>query len=340
VIDWTVARLLATRVAGAPAVEAFGDLPAAAAESERLVAAYTGLHVAGGVPVAEAISRPAWIEANLASMRAILEPVAGRMGAGLGPLREPARLVMGAVLGAEVGAISGLLATRVLGQYDFPLLDPDAPARLLFVAPNLSQVAASLDADADELLRWVALHETTHAVQFGGVPWLRGYLGDLIRELLTLVDVNPRALVKRPDLADVRALVDHVREGGIGALVVSPAQRALLDRIQAVMSVLEGYAEHVMDAVGEEILPSLPQLREGLEARRDGRPPVWRILEKLLGLDRKMRQYREGKVFCDAVVERGGIAALNRVWDSPEAMPDTAELADPEAWMRRLGLAA
>jgi coenzyme F420 biosynthesis associated uncharacterized protein len=336
-IDWTVARTLATTVSGNPPEAELPGLEAAAAESERLVTDYTGLSSAGPLPVAEPVDRAAWIDANLDAMQAVLDPVVEQATDSLGPLKGPAGGVLGLVLGAEVGVLSGLLAQRVLGQYEFGLLAPDpVDARLLFVAPNLAEAASAMDADPDDLLRWVALHETTHALQFGGVPWLREHLAGLVQELLSSVRLNPGGLTKLPDLTDLQRLIDTVREGGIAALMVTAEQREALDRIQATMAVLEGHAEHVMDAVGEEILPNIGELRDSLERRRDTRPPLWRILEKLLGLDLKMRQYRQGKQFCDAVVEKGGIAGLNQVWSGPEAMPSLLELEAPEAWLERV----
>ena len=149
------------------------------------------------LPVAESVDRKTWIDANLASIRGVLEPAAAKAAEGAGPLGGVVGAAAGAVLGLEAGAISGFLAGRVLGQYEFPVLDPDAPARLLFVAPNLGHAATQLDADADRLLRWVALHEITHALQFGGVPWLRPHLAGMVRELTGALDRRPGPAVRR-----------------------------------------------------------------------------------------------------------------------------------------------
>jgi coenzyme F420 biosynthesis associated uncharacterized protein len=338
VIDWRLAEQVARGVAGLqPAGDpaAFEELAGPAEESERLVSGYTGLVVPEPLPVAEAIGRDAWIEANLASLQGVLDPVAGRLGSGLGALSGPVGAAAGALVAVEAGAISGFLAGRVLGQYEFPILEPRRPARLLFVSPNLAHAAASLEADSSELLRWVALHETTHALQFGGVPWLRDHLAAMVRELLEALSVDPRSLLRVPDAVDLRALVDAVREGGMAALVVGPGRKVLLDRMQAFMAVLEGYAEHVMDAVGAQVLPDLPGLRAALNRRRRDRSGLLRVFERLIGLDLKLRQYEQGKAFCDAVTVLGGVAALNRVWVAPEAMPTLPELDDPAGWLER-----
>jgi coenzyme F420 biosynthesis associated uncharacterized protein len=270
-------------------------------------------------------------------MRAVLDPVTEQLGDRFnGAMRGALSAGAGALLAVEVGVLSGYLAQRVLGQYEFPVLDPGAPARLLFVGPNLADVAGKLELDSGELLRWVALHETTHALQFGAVPWLRDHLAAAVRELLTSATVDPRSLLRLRDLGDLGALVEAVRGGGLPALMVRPEQRAMLDRMQAFMAVIEGYAEHVMDAVGVELLPSLPELRAALDQRRRDRSGLLRLLERLIGLEMKMRQYEQGKTFCDAVVKRAGIAGLNQVWSRPEAMPTQAELADPVGWLARV----
>jgi coenzyme F420 biosynthesis associated uncharacterized protein len=346
VIDWTLANQVARGVsrlqpAGDPAP--FEALEGPSEESERLVSAYTGLVPSAPLPVAEPVGRDEWVDANLGSMKGVLEPVSDRLGDGLGPLGGIVGTGLGALLAAEAGAISGFLAGRVLGQYEFPILDPAAPARLLFVAPNLGHAATSLEAEPDQLLRWVALHETTHALQFGAVPWLREHLAASVRELLDGLSFQGGSLLKLPNLDDMRGFADRVREDGIATLALGPERRELFDRLQALMAVLEGYAEHVMDAVGEDVLEDLPALRGALNRRRRERSGFLRLLEKLIGMDLKLRQYEQGKRFCDAVVARGGIDALNRVWGSPEAMPTLAELDDPVAWLARtehLGLAA
>jgi coenzyme F420 biosynthesis associated uncharacterized protein len=334
VIDWKLAGQVARGVANlqpAGDPEPYQLLDGPAAESEQLVSAYTGL-AAERLPVPEAVDRPGWIDANLASLETVLEPAARRLAGGLGPVG----FVAGSVLGLEAGAVSGFLAGRVLGQYEFRVLEPEAPARLLFVAPNLAQAARALDADHDQLLRWVALHETTHALQFGGVPWLREHLAGLVRELLGVLELDPKRLFTgMPDLSDLKNLVGKVREDGLAMVVVGPEHRALLDRLQAFMAVLEGYAEHVMDAVGIQVLDDLPQLRAAMSKRRRDRSGFMRLLEKLIGMDVKLRQYEEGKAFCDGVVARAGIAGLNRVWRDPASLPTVTELTDPAGWLAR-----
>jgi coenzyme F420 biosynthesis associated uncharacterized protein len=340
-IDWTLASQIAQFVAGKPETEPLGSrLADASQESERLVTAYTRLSPDAPLPRAEAVSRPEWIQANLDSMQGLLDPVTDRLTEKLGPLRGPLQTAAGYLLAAEVGVVVGYLSQRVLGQYEVVLLDPDSRARLLFVEPNLADATRTLGADVDpnEFLRWVALHETTHAVQFGGVPWLREHLAGLVGELsesLT-VSVDPVKLARLPSADDLRALVDAVRAGDLIGFATTPHQRALLDRVQATMAVVEGHAEHVMDAVGQEVIPGLDTLRAAMERRRDRQPALGRLVARLIGLEMKMQQYRLGKSFCDGVVEREGIEGLNLVWRDPESLPTLAELEDPGAWLRRV----
>jgi len=343
VVDWNLARRVAQGVAltqATPDATPFERLAEPAAESERVVRAYTGLEPLHALPPAEALARPAWIDANVTSLRAVMDPATQKMGEGLGTLKGPVGVAAGVVLAVEVGVISGFLATRVLGQYEFPVLEPSAPARLLFVSPNLAATARTFEADPDQLLRWVAFHETTHALQFGSVPWLREYLAGAVRELLAGLDVDPRQILRVPPGRDLASIVEAVRKGDLATLVIGEERRAVMDRVQAFMAVLEGYAEHVMDAAGPELLPSLPELRRALDQRRKESSGLMRVLERLLGLDLKLRQYEQGKRFCDAVVARGGMAALNRVWEGPELMPTLRELDHVPGWLVRTAPAA
>jgi coenzyme F420 biosynthesis associated uncharacterized protein len=183
----------------------------------------------------------------------------------------------------------------------------------------------------------VTLHEMTHAVQFGSVPWLRLHLASLVREVVDTLEVklDTSKAMRLPSADDVKGLIESLRKGELVTLAIGRERRVLVDRIQATMAVIEGHAEHVMDAVGAEVIPSQAQLREALERRRVARSGPMRLLERVLGFELKMRQYRDGKRFCDTVVERAGIDGLNRVWSAPHALPTLAELVDPEAWIAR-----
>ncbi|MGA9856976.1 MAG: zinc-dependent metalloprotease [Solirubrobacteraceae bacterium] len=343
-IDWILAEKIAGYVAGTgDAAPPRTDLDALAVESERRVTAYTGLEPARELPAPEGIGRDEWVRANVRAMRTLLDPVLERAGQGLGPLRPAAKLAIGVVVTLEVGVVLGYLAQRVLGQYELVLLDEAAdrtPPRLLFVLPNLGQAVQSFSAQEDEFMTWVALHEVTHAVQFSGVPWLHGHVSGLVSELLRNAEVRMDAdrKLRLPTGAEVKRTIASLRRGDLISIVATQSEKETLDRVQAVMAVIEGHAEHVMDAVAPDLLPSLPQLREALDRRRKSQSGLSRLLAKLLGLDLKLRQYEQGKLFCDAIVDAAGNIALQRVFSDPEALPTLSELDDPAAWLRRVDL--
>jgi coenzyme F420 biosynthesis associated uncharacterized protein len=263
-----------------------------------------------------------------------------RAGGNLGRLRPAVELGMGLVMSAEVGVVLGYLAQRVLGQYELVLLDEaveDRPPRLLFVLPNLGQAVRMFGANEREFMTWVTLHEVTHAVQFAGVPWLHGHVAGLVRELLGSAELrlDGDRKFRMPSVDELRKAGAALRKGDLISIVATTAERDTLDRVQAVMAVIEGHAEHVMDAVAPDLVPSLPKLRQSLDRRRRSQSRLSRLVARLLGLDLKLRQYEQGKRFCDAVVAKAGVEALQHVFSAPEALPTLAELTDPEAWLQR-----
>jgi coenzyme F420 biosynthesis associated uncharacterized protein len=341
VIDWIIAKRIATFVAGTGDAKApTADLAALAAESESRVVAYTGLEPARPLPPPEGISRKEWVATNIDSMRLLLDPVLQRAGANLGPLKPAADIGTGIILSTEVGVVVGYLGQRVLGQYELVLLDEaveDRPPRLLFVLPNLGQAVEAFRAEEQEFMTWVALHEVTHAVQFAGVPWLHPHVAGLVRELLKSAEVRleaPRKL-RIPSTDEVKRVLGHLRNGDLISIVTTTPERDTLDRVQAVMAVIEGHAEHVMDAVAPDLLPSLPKLRAALDRRRKSQSGLSRVVAKLLGLELKLRQYEQGKFFCDAIVRERGPEALKHLFSGPEVLPTLAELRDPDAWVAR-----
>lgn len=385
VIDWGAAQRIGELVAGSPP---YGGVRAASVEPlahdfARRVSDYSGLELPSELPALEAVDRSTWIAANLKSMRPLLGELTGSAN-GLtsrsGPLAGPLRSASGFFLGAQVGALTGVLSQRVLGQYDLALLDPTVAPRLLLLAPNLALTARELSVDRDELVLWVTIHEITHAVQFSGAPWLREHLGGMLKELIAGLRVTMAGgdrdgeetgdeaagangkgnrngapetgkngsanssrsrdwLPSLPDPAELREMVERARRGELLRLTLGEDRWQLVERMQAVMSLIEGHAEHTMDAIGAEVLPSLPRLRTALNHRRATKGLPWRVLERLLGLELKLRQYEVGRRFCDAVVNEGGPPALARAWSGPEALPSTAELAEPSLWLARMQLA-
>jgi coenzyme F420 biosynthesis associated uncharacterized protein len=345
-VDWTLARQIARLAAGQGTEgEPPFDAAALSAEMEGPVAAYTGLALASPTPPAEVVSRAEWASTNLDSLSQILDPVAARLDDRLafaGPLAGALRVGAAATLAAEAGLVMGYMSSRVLGQYDVSLLGGDTEPRLLFVGHNLAGAVRDLDVDADSFGRWICAHELTHVFQFQGVPWLREHMSGLLRRYVSTLEVRIQSgsAGGLPSIPDPARLVEAFREGGLAALVQSPEQRALMDEIQAAMSVIEGYSEHVMDVLAADVIPGHEQLREAMDRRRRSRSAPQRIIERLLGFDVKLRQYEQGKKFADAVAELGGIEGLNRVWSSPEALPSSDELQHPPQWLKRTEPAA
>ena len=340
-IDWGLARQIAALAAGRGIEEATPfDAAVLSAEMEGPVASYTRLALASPTPPAEVVSRADWAAVNLDTLSHILDPVADRLDDRLGfagPLAGALRAGAAATLAAEAGLVMGYLSSRVLGQYDVSLLGAETDPRLLFVGPNLAGAVRDLDVDADSFGRWICAHELTHVFQFQGVPWLRDHMSGLLRQYVATLEVRIESgsAGGLPSLPDPARLVEAFREGGLAALVQSPEQRALMDEIQAAMSVIEGYSEHVMDAIAAEVIPGHEQLREAMDRRRRSRSAPQRIIERLLGFDVKLRQYEQGKKFADAVFASGGMDALNRVWASPHALPTIDELLHPGDWLKR-----
>ena len=346
-IDWGLANRVARALAGSGTGKRSvrqADLKRAARGSVGRVRDYTGLEPRGRLPSPEVVDRREWIAANITALRSMSGAVEEQMERSLdlpGPLGPGLRAVAGAAAGVELGIASGFLAQRVLGQYDVALIGPTRPPRLLFVAPNLAEAQRRLGAEREPFLRWIALHEATHVVQFGSVPWLRDHIGALGEELLggTFAHVGISelaALARRLLPPDPRRLAGAVRRGEWLSPFLSPPRRQLMRRLQGTMAIVEGYSEHVMDAIGSELGPDYLELRARLERRRSQRSPLEALLSRLIGLEVKLRQYRLGKAFCDEVVRRGGIETLNCAWSEPAALPRPSELERPGRWLARV----
>ena len=349
-VDWGLAERLAVAIAGTGGEHDWVgqvEIDGAADRAVSLVVEYTQMEPRGDLPRPEAVDRPEWIRANLAAFRGMSGDLERRLADSI-PLPEPfrgvTRTLAGTVGGAEVGLVLGYVARKVLGQYDLAVIGPTRTPRLLFVSANLAQAHRRLGGDREVFVHWIALHEATHAVQFASVPWLREHLGGMVEELLegaTLgADLSAlrsalRRALQRPD---PRRLARQLREEGLVQLLSGPRQAALLRRLQAAMAVIEGHAEHVMDAIGTRLDPGYARLRDALEAEREQRSAIDVIVIRLLGLDMKLRQYRLGKRFADSVAERSGITGLNEVWRGPGSLPDPEELRDPDRWMTRVAV--
>lgn len=372
-VDWNLAVATATRLAR-PGPEVGQDEARAVVEELRRHATASEGHVRaftrmsspdGGTPVL-VVDRPGWVSANVAGFSQILKPLTDKMrdkrsaapgGAMIGS-------VGGKITGLELGMLLSFLSSRVLGQYE--TFAPTAPrlatpsaaeagepgpshkaGRLLLVAPNVMQVERELEVDPHDFRMWVCLHEETHRTQFTAVPWLRDHIEGEIQTFLAQTEMDPATLLERVREA-VQSMGGGERESeGAGSggfdgsslveVVQTPEQREILSRLTAVMSLLEGHADYVMDGVGPDVVPSVQEIREKFTQRRQkGTGRLDQALRKLLGLDAKMRQYQEGERFVRSVVERVGLDGFNRVWTSPNTLPTREEINDPGAWVSRV----
>jgi coenzyme F420 biosynthesis associated uncharacterized protein len=210
--------------------------------------------------------------------------------------------------------------------------------RLTLVAPNIVLVERELGVDPHDFRRWVCLHEETHRVQFTSVPWLRGHVQGLMTEFLLASDMDPTAIADRLRAA-AGAVAGAVR-GSDGQTLVeaiqTPQQRELLDKLTAVMTLVEGHGDYVMDAVGPQVVPSVADIREKFSSRRGSAGRVEQVIRRMLGIDLKMKQYAEGSRFVTTVVEQAGMDHFNKVWTSPETLPTRDELASPATWLDRV----
>ena len=341
-VDWTLAFSTAARlvrpgptISAEGAVAAVADLRRCASRAEAYVAEVTGLPAPGGTAPVLVVDRPGWIQANLDAFRDVLAPLNTKATEKLAQGSAWSAALGSRVTGLEVGTLLSYLAPKVLGQFD-PFYPGDPGGRLLLVAPNVVEVERQLGVDANDFRLWVCLHEETHRVQFTAVPWLRPYLLGLIGSLIDSADLDTGVLTQM--LGDgVRRVVEALRENreiSVLDLVQTPAQRETLDQITAVMSLLEGHADVVMDSVGPDVVPSVATIRAKFDVRRGGQG-FDKVIRRLLGLDAKMRQYRDGAAFCRHVLNEVGMAGLNRVWTSPDTLPSKAEIANPQLWVIR-----
>jgi putative hydrolase len=353
-VNWELAR----QVAVTGATEAGEDRDATDDErhgfeeavrvAELHVARFTGLDAPTDVAEVRAVRRAEWIGANTENLAGLLEPAAKRIGESMdlaqrdalppemqamsGMLAQLSPLLMG----AQVGQVLGFLAQRVLGQFDVAV-PRSGPGVVMFVVPNIRRFETDWSLDATDFRTFVAIHEVTHRFEFAR-PWARERFGSLLDDFLSTLRIDVEGMQARlatMDTSDPEALQQMLEsdEGLFGA-ELDDEQRLKLGRIQAFMSAAEGYGDHVMRALGAELLPSYGRIEEAMRRYREGEAgdPVF---ERLLGVEMKREQYQAGRAFCDTVVSLTDEATLARMWDSAEAMPSLPEVAEPRLWLAR-----
>jgi coenzyme F420 biosynthesis associated uncharacterized protein len=344
-VDWKTAVAVGARVAGTgPALTAvqrarlaedFGEL---VPQAEQMVAGFTLLEPGDRRARPWVMTRSEWLGANVRAFERVLEPFARKV---LTDHKESALAqVRRHTLGAQIGGLLGYLGHKVLGQYDL-FAPPDDEGLLYFVGPNLVGVERRFQFPERDFRLWLALHEVAHRVQFAGVPWLRGHLSNLVDSYLSSVEVDPKQL-----LQSLRRAVDEVRSGdtewkgwGWIFLLMTPEQRDMFRRMQAVMSLLEGHGNFVMDAVARNRIPGVATFKRKLHERRH-RAGVEKVFQRAIGFDTKVRQYDVGERFVAEVVGQVGMSGFNRVWERASNLPTIEEVHQPEAWVARVAAAS
>ena len=336
-VDWALAVSLGSRLAGAgpevssdEAAATVAELREGATRSTAYVRDFTGLDAGALTAPVLVVDRPDWIQANADGFAQLLTPVIDKVTAKKGPPGPFAQAVGSRITGAEVGGLLGFMASRVLGQFD-PFHEPHG--RLLLVAPNVVHVERELSADPRDFRLWVCLHEETHRVQFTAVPWMRDHLFAQFNALAETVE--PQRFLDE-GLQRITEAIKNGRGGSLIDLLGTPEQKEILDRVTGVMSLLEGHADFVMDGVGPEVIPSVESIRAKFTERRKGVGTLDRLLRKLLGLEAKMAQYRDGARFVRTVVDKVGMDDFNAVWATADNLPTMAEIHDPDVWVARV----
>lgn len=340
-VDWRTARAIGEQVAGKglllpppeqrALMEDFEDV---VPEADRLVRQFT--HLNPGPPPSRAwvMSRGQWVEANLRGFERILEPLAQKVGA----IRSDgmASGLRRRMVAAQIGGLLGYLGHRVLGQYDL-FLPPDDEGLIYFVGPNVAGVEKKFGFEGRDFRLWLALHEVTHRFQFGVATWLRGYLLGMVDAYLDSIELDPGWLVQALRRAIGEVLAGNTEHRGFGwvFLLMSQEQREMVRQMQALMSLLEGHGNHVMDAVATDRIPGAGLFRRTLKERRN-RGGAEGAFQKAIGFDAKVRQYDIGERFVAEVIDHAGMDAFNRVWERPENLPTMEEIGRPLDWVGRV----
>ena len=341
-IDWDLAVNIGARMAGqgpevsrGEAADVVSELRAGAESSSPLVREFTGLVAQERTAPVLVVDRRGWLQANVDGFGSLISPLVDKLQEKKGAPSPMAQAIGSRVTGAELGLMLGFLSSKVLGQFDPFHEAPGEAGRLLLVAPNIVQVERELGVDAHDFRLWVCLHEETHRVQFTAVPWMRDHLHGEMRTIIGEIETDPAKMLSE-GMKKIGDLVSGKAEGSLIDLFSSPEQKVVIDRITGVMSLLEGHADVVMDGVGPEVIPSVATIRAKFTERRKGIGALDKLLRRLLGLDQKMAQYRDGAVFVRAAVDKVGMEGFNAVWAEPANLPTKSEILEPSTWLARV----
>lgn len=341
-IDWALAASTAKRLSPPPprvapsvAEEAVSQLYRAADRAATHVAELTHLHEPPVTARTAVVDRDDWIDTNADGMRSVMSPLIDKLTEA-NPVGRLGEMIGGRITGAQAGLLLAFLSSKVLGQFEF-FADPRG--QLMLVAPNIVATERQLRVDPADFRLWVCLHEVTHRVQFTAVPWMRQHMLTEVSALTNSIDTDPEVLRDRLQRAvgELSKLVRGQGDGdGVMSLLASPEQRQIIERITGFMSLVEGHAEYVMNAVSADVIPSQRLIEHRFGQRRRGGNPLDKLLRRLLGLDAKTRQYVNGSAFVRSVVDEIGLDGFNAIWTSPQTLPSKAEIADPASWVTRV----
>lgn len=349
-VDWpAVERIAVRRLARAPGALTAAELratePAYRAAMDRIVpalAAALGTELPGVVERSGVVDRAGWVSANTTAFASLI----GKLEADLldqvvpvggGALKAGMALANRWLTTRQLGLMLGFLGQRVLGQYDLALLSAEqAPGRLLFVEENIRHTARALGVPLESFRTWIALHETTHAFEFEAHPWLRPYLAERLERQLTLFGGDVRGMGREAVRGVGRALRGESDGGHWMERIMGEEQRRLFRETQAVMSLLEGFSDYIMDEVGADLVPDVDRIRARFNERRTKRTAFERSVLRITGMDLKMEQYKKGEAFVRAIADARGADALRRLWDGPETLPRDGEIEAPERWIARV----
>ncbi len=309
--------------------------------SEPLISRYLGVQLPQPISQVSVINRREWLEVNFASFERLFAPIEkiyhDHVGEG-SILKSLVGSFNSRMLGAQVGGLLGFMAQRVLGQYDLSLLSPDPGVRgvLYYVEPNIALIQQNLGLNDEEFRLWIALHETTHVFEFEAYPWVRDHFNDLLQQyfdhLGSQIDSLGGGLAKT--IARVARNISSDRHWV--EMVLTPEQRQIFDQIQAMMSLAEGYSNHIMNAIGRQILPSFDMIEQRMEQRQQSKTRLEQLFYRITGLDLKMAQYKKGEAFVNAVVRERGIGFASRAWERAEHIPTMQEIDNPHEWIARM----
>lgn len=348
VIDWATAESVAVRSVGRePFSESYHfeslqpDFTRFAAQAEAAVAAETGLVSQAGAARARVTDRAGWVRANVASFRRLLRPLSERLGERMAARAAPPFMLH--VAGAELGMFLGWMSRRVLGQYDLLVIEDENPEDqdiVYFVGPNVLALERRFGFPPEEFRLWLALHELTHRAQFTGVPWMREHFLGLVDATFSALDPDPARVLHGLNLAlgEFRRGRNPLDDGGIAVLFASAEQREALDHLSGMMSLLEGHGDVTMNRAGAADIPSAERFHRILHDRRNNVNPVMKLIQKLIGLDAKMKQYQAGEEFIETVETTGGRQALDVAFAAPGNLPSLGEIRDPARWLTRMGI--